>query len=213
MMLRSNLATRPFYNERLVTMAIGVVALIAVLLTGFNATRIFSLSGERSGVQARIAADRVEADRISHHVAAMQKGIDRPTLVRLAASTREANDLIEQRTFSWSALFGRLERTLPLDVRLVAVSPQVGENVLTVSLTVVAKQLDDVAEFIDNLTSTGAFYDVQPTQQQLNDDDTYTATVDASYLPSRDKKQTETTPTSGTAPGPPGKPAQTGDRR
>jgi Tfp pilus assembly protein PilN len=212
MMLRSNLATRPFYNERLVTIAIGVVALIAVLLIVFNATRILALSGERAGVQARIAADRTEADRISHHAAAMQKGIDRPTLARLAASTREANDLIEQRTFSWSALFARLERTLPLDVRLLAVSPQVGENVLKVSMTVVAKQLDDVAEFIDNLTDTGAFYDVQPTQQQLNDDDTYTATVDASYLPSRDPKPAGSTSISSTAPVTPEKPAQTGGR-
>jgi Tfp pilus assembly protein PilN len=106
-------------------------------------------------------------------------------IARLAASTHEANALIDERTFSWSALFARLERTLPFDVRVVAVSPEVGQNVLKVSLSVVAKELDDVAEFIDNLSDTGAFYDVQPTEQRLEDDNTYTALIVASYLPGR----------------------------
>ena len=184
-MLRSNLATRPFYNERLVSLAIVLVALVALSLTVFNATRLLALVSDRSGIQARINADRDEAARVTSHAAALRKGIDRPMIARLAASTHEANALIDERTFSWSALFARLERTLPFDVRVVAVSPEVGQNVLKVSLSVVAKELDDVAEFIDNLSDTGAFYDVQPTEQRLEDDNTYTALIVASYLPGR----------------------------
>jgi len=184
-MLRSNLATRPFYNERLVSLVIALVAVATVGLTIFNASRLAVLLRDRSGVQAHIRADHDEAARIASHAAALRKGIDRSTLARLTASAHEANDLIEQRTFSWSTLFARLEKTLPLDVRLVAVSPEVGQNVLRVSMSVAARELDDVATFIDNLTETGAFYDVQPTEQRLEDDNTYTALVVASYLPGR----------------------------
>jgi hypothetical protein len=36
-MLRTNLATRPFYNERAVRFVLGVVALIVLGVTAFNA--------------------------------------------------------------------------------------------------------------------------------------------------------------------------------
>jgi len=189
-MLRSNLATRPFYNERLVSFAIAIVAVVALGLTVFNATRLVGLMSDRSGVQARIRADRDEAARVSAHAAALQKGIDRATIARLAAATREANALIDQRTFSWSALFARLERTLPFDVRVLAVSPEVGQNVLRVSIRVIAREHDNVFEFIDNLSDTGAFYDVEPTEQRLEEDNTYSALIIASYLPGRSEPPT-----------------------
>jgi hypothetical protein len=215
-MLRSNLATRPFYNERLVSLALALVAVVALGLTIFNATRLVTLLGDRSGIQARIRADRAEADRVSAHAAALQKGIDRATIARLTASTREANSLIDERTFSWSALFARLERTLPLDVRIVAVSPEVGQTVLKVSMNVVAKELDDVAEFIDNLSDTGVFYDVQPTEQRFEEDNTYTALIVASYLPGRAEPAAATdapTPPSASPAGPARGTANTGGRQ
>ena len=46
-MLRGNLATRPFYNERLATLVIVAVALAALLLTAYNVVELTRLSSAR----------------------------------------------------------------------------------------------------------------------------------------------------------------------
>lgn len=181
-MLRGNLSTRPFYNDRLVRAIIVAGAVGVLVLTVFNGVRLVSLIGERSRVQGRASADLAEAARIRAEVDAVQGQIDRPTLTRLAASTQEANRLIDQRTFSWTSLFGLLERTLPPGVRLTSISPRVDRGAFRVAMAVVARDLDDVDVFIEALGATGRFYDVAPTEQSLLEDGGYEAVVQASYL-------------------------------
>lgn len=182
-MLKGNLSTRPFYNDRLVSLAIAAVALVVVALTLVNMTRLFTLSSSRAAAAQRLETNEQEAARITEQAQALQGSIDRPTLVRLAGSTREANRLIDQRTFSWTGLLAQLEETLPPDVRLTAISPRAELGVFRVSMAIVARDLDNIDEFIDALTDTGRFYDVAPTEQRLADDGSYRAVIEASHLP------------------------------
>jgi hypothetical protein len=182
-MLRGNLSSRPFYNERLVTLAIGVVALAALALAAFNVSQIVALSKRRSELTSRIARDAAETRRIQDETTALQHTVDIGTLRGLAGSTSEANALIDQRAFSWTVFFGLIEKKLPFDARLVAVSPKVDKGVFTVTMIVVAKTPADVAAFDDALQSDGTFYDVLPSAFQQNEDGTLTATVVSLYNP------------------------------
>ena len=184
-MLKGNLSTRPFYNERLVTVAIAVVAVGALLLAGYDAKRLIDLSSRRSAARVKVEVNSREAARIREQAEVLQRGVDRPTLMSLAAWTREANALIDQRTFSWTGLFGQLETTLPLDVRLLSISPRVEKGTTHLSLAIVLRNLDDVDVFIDNLMQTGAFYDVSPTDERQQEDGTFSARIDAAYLATR----------------------------
>ena len=123
-MLKGNLATRPFYNERLVTLFVALVGVVGLALAAYNVTRIVDLSGQRSALRSRIAHDNSEAARIDAETQAIQKSINIEQLNGLAASTGEANALIDQRTFSWTAFFTIISKTLPLDARLIAVAPK-----------------------------------------------------------------------------------------
>ncbi len=181
-MLRGNLSTRPFYNDRTVTVAIGVLALMVLAMTLFNAGAIYTLAAERREHRERAAADNAEATRIRTEAQGLQQTLDRATLARLAASATEANRLIEQRTFSWTSLLALLERTLPPDVRLTAISPRLQQDAFQVSMAVIARDLDYIDDFIIAMRETGAFYDVAPTEQRRNDDGTYRAVVVAGYL-------------------------------
>jgi hypothetical protein len=181
-MLRGNLATRPFYNERLATLAVVLVGVVALLLTAYNATELVRLSSTRRDLRARIERDRSEATRIRSQAATRQQTVDRTMLTRLAEYTEEANDLIDQRTFSWTAFFGLIEKTLPPDVRLVMVSPRVEKGAFRVAMTVVAQDLSDVSTFVDSLLDTGKFYDAAPIDQQRRDDGSFNALIEASYL-------------------------------
>src|SRR5678815_4952223 len=124
-MFRGNLSTRPFYNERLVAILIALGLLIGLGLTAFNVTAIYRLSAERTkqrSDQARVEAD---AAKTRASATALQSSLDRSNILLLASETNEANTLIEQRTFSWTAFFGLVEKTLPFDARLISVAPRV----------------------------------------------------------------------------------------
>ena len=78
----------------------------------------------------------------------------------MATQAKEANELIEQRTFSWTELFNLLEATLPDDVMLMAVRPEFKDNVTQINLDVEGKSPEDIQTFWDRLEKTGAFHDV-----------------------------------------------------
>ena len=185
-MLRGNLATRPFYNERLVALGLVVVAAIAVALSVFNARRLLDLSRQRSVLVSRIDDDDHQAAAIRREANTTSRTVDRKHLEALVAETHEANGLIDQRTFSWTTLFGLIERTLPIDVRLVAVSPKIDKDGTLITMIVVSRRPEALAEFVAALEGSagrGTFYDVLPHADQRNDDGTYGATIEAYYLP------------------------------
>jgi hypothetical protein len=182
-MLRGNLSTRPFYNERLVAAALLLGALVAIGLGVFNAREILALTRARTEHKAKAARDEAEAARIRGDAAALARSVEGGRLSALAAATREANALIDQRTFSWTVFFDQVEKTLPIDARLMAVSPRVEKGVLRITMIVNARHADDLAAFVDALLGTGTFYDLGPSEQHRNDDGTTTATIVGTYLP------------------------------
>jgi hypothetical protein len=182
-MLRSNLSTRPFYNDRLVSLGILLAVVVTLALMAFNVTQIMALSGERGVYTEQIDRNHAEAARIRGAAAGLQKSIDQAQLKVLFASTREANRLIDQRTFSWTAFFESVEKTLPLDARLVAVEPRVERGQFQIVMVVIAKAVDDLEAFTDALHNTGMFYDIGPRAQQVNEDGTLSARIEGGYLP------------------------------
>jgi hypothetical protein len=182
-MLKGNLSTRPFYNEKMVSLVVGLVLLVAIGLTIFNTLQLISLMRERRVLNAHIARDRGEAARITAQADAVRRTVDQPRLQLLASSTREANALIDQRTFSWTEFFGLIEKALPRDVRLIGVSPRVEKGEFKIGMRVSTRTPENLKEFSDALAGTGAFYDVVLAETQRNDDDTDTLTLVAGYLP------------------------------
>ena len=180
-MLRGNLATRPFYNERLVTLAIVLGAVAVVALTAFNASQVLSLSGQRAVFKADQSRDDAEAATVNQGTLAVQKSVDQTRLVALSRQTREANDLIDERTFSWTTFLNNIEKTLPRDARLLSVAPRVNRGEFEIGMAVNAKRYDDLEEFVDKLLSTGEFYDTIAGTTNQNDDNTFTGAIMTRY--------------------------------
>lgn len=164
-MLRSNLSTRPFYNERAVHVAIAAAALLVLALTALNVVRIVTLSRQNTELSARINRDHAEADRLTRDAASIRGGLDRKELALVAAAAREANELIDQRTFSWTAFFNHIEATLPPDVMLTSVQPVVRSGETIITMGTLARRTEDIDEFVEKLEATGAFEDVLPIQE------------------------------------------------
>ena len=161
-MLQTNLSTRPFYNERLVYVALALVAAGVVALTVFNGRRLVDLSRRSTDLSRTIAADQAAADEFLRRADRIRKGIDKGQLDSTTAAAREANDLIDRRMFSWTEFLNLIETTLPADVMLTAVRPQIHEGTVTVSMTVVGRGTADLDAFMEQLEKTGAFADLLP---------------------------------------------------
>ncbi len=159
-MLRTNLSTRPFYNERAVHAIAAVIAVIVVAIAAWQAVRIVKLSSYKTELNTAIQKHRSETDVRERDAAKIRAGLDQKQLAVVAAQAKEANQLIEQRTFSWTELFNVLEATLPDDVMLVAVRPEFKDNVTQINLDLQGKSSEDIQAFWDRLEKTGAFRDV-----------------------------------------------------
>jgi Tfp pilus assembly protein PilN len=179
--LRTNLSTRPFYNERAVHVALAVVAILVLAATVFNVTRVVSLSRQSTELATRASRDQAEADRLAREAAAVRRAIDKDELELVAYAAREANGLIDYRTFSWTAFFNHIEATLPPDVMLVSVRPSVDDEQTRVTMTVLSRRTEDIDEFVERLEATGAFEDVIPAQADATNEGLQRAVIESVY--------------------------------
>ena len=183
-MLRTNLSTRPFYNDRAVRIGLIVVAVIAIGLTTFNVAEIWRLRSQGADQRTVASDNEAEARNLKEKARVIRQSIDRAALDAVQVKAKEANDLIDRRAFSWTDLFNRFEKTLPPDVRISAVQPQVdSEGRLLVVVTVVSKKAEDLDDFIDALEKTGAFSGMLPRQESSDDGVTRKTLLQGFYLP------------------------------
>ena len=183
-MIRSNLSTRPFYNERLVRLWLALIALVVVGATAFNISRVIRYS--RSDTQLATAAshDEGRAADLRKEATRLRATVDPHQVDFASDQARLANELIDRRTFSWTDLFNKLEDTLPDDVRLLSVRPVIDKDKgFVVSMNVVAKSVADVNLFMNNLEKDGAFKGMLARQDRMTEQGLIEASVDASYTP------------------------------
>ena len=183
-MLRTNLATRPFYNDRGIRLAIAVAVVLVVALTAFNALQILSLNRRHDDLSER--ADKAEAAtaQLREQARVTIAASDQREIAAVQAAAREANELIDRRAFSWTDLFNRFEETLPPDVRIASVQPQVDdEGRMLVAVTLLARRTEDLYAFLDQLESTGAFSDVISRQESTTEEGLLRSVVQGYYGP------------------------------
>jgi Tfp pilus assembly protein PilN len=182
-MLRTNLATRPFYNVRAVQLALGALVVMVALATLFNVVQIVRLTANERTLGARADEAEREADRLRAEAARIRSQINPRELQTVANAAREANDIIDRRAFSWTELFAQFESTLPADVRITAVAPRIDNDRFIVGIAVEAREPEDLDAFIEALESTGTFHNVLATSTQASEEGLLEAIVEGSYQP------------------------------
>ena len=199
-MLKTNLATRPFYNERAIHVLLALAAAIVLVVTLLNVSRIVTLSRRSTELSAGSSAARAEAVRLSTEATRIRRTINKDELALIVGAAEEANALIDQRTFSWTEFFNQIEATIPPDVMLTSVRPSFKDGVTSVSMIVLAKKPADVDEFVEKLEATGAFENVLAANSELTDDGLQRATIHSQYV--GNPVEPETSPAGAEAPAP-----------
>jgi len=189
--IRTNLSTRPFYNERAVQTWLLIVALLVAVVTAFNVTRVLQYSRSGTQLAGEASRDETRAGELRQQAARLRASVDPRQIERASNEARQANDLIDRRTFSWTELFNRFETTLPDEVRIVSVTPKLeSDRGFTIMVRVVARGVDDVNAFMENLEKTGAFSNARSLEEHVNEQGQLEAQLEAGYVPTPAKPAT-----------------------
>jgi len=158
--INTNLATRPFYNDTAVRAWIGVVALAVIVFSVFNMMRLVSYSQNDTTLARQAAQDEAQAATLRANADRLRASVNARQIDVASVEAQQANELIDRRTFSWTELFNRFEETLPADVRITSVRQKTDNGVTTVYMSITARGVDDIKQFIDNLGVSHAFTDL-----------------------------------------------------
>ena len=184
-MLRTNLSTRPFYNERAVQLVLWAAAAVIVALTVYNIVEVRLLSSRHGQLLQSVVDDEKRARTLRADAERARRSVDRAQLETVAAAAREANRLIDERIFSWTELLNRLESTLPDEVRIQAIRPSTDrEGRLSVSLIVFGRRAEDIEEFVERLEAAGGFNHVYSRTETTNEQGLLEVVIEGRYVPS-----------------------------
>jgi Tfp pilus assembly protein PilN len=196
--IRGNLATRPFYNERAVHLWLAIAGAIVAAATVFNLGQMVRYSRSDTELARQAANDEARATELRAEAVRLRGTVDTRQIELALVEARQANRLIDQRTFSWTELWNQLEATLPPNVRITSFRPRLDEKRgIVVTITVVARGVDDVRQFMDNLENTGAFPEVFPPAERINEEGQLETALEAVYTP---RIAAEAPPPGGNAP-------------
>ncbi len=183
-MLRNNLSTRPFYNERAVRTGLAALAVLAIALTLFNVYQIIRLQAQSRDARTAIAQNEVQARDAREKAQVIRRSIDRDKLAAVQVAANEANALIDRRTFSWTELLNQFQATLPADVRIAGVTPQNdSEGRRLVQISVLSRRIEDLEDFMAALEKTGAFSAVLSRSDQPDETGQLRSELQAYYTP------------------------------
>jgi Tfp pilus assembly protein PilN len=199
--IKGNLATRPFYNERAVYIWLLAIAATVAAATLFNAAQMIRYSRADTELARQAANDEARATELRAEAARLRATVDRGQIARASLEARQANDLIDRRTFSWTELWNQLEATLPPNVRITSFRPRLGDRRgIAVAISLIARSVDDVQQFMDNLDQTGRFPDVFPPSERINEEGQLETLIEATYLPELPDASSQAAGAPGSAP-------------
>ena len=190
MRFQTNLSRRPFHNRKLFWL--GFILLMAMTILGgrWSLAKIADTDTTVQRLQAHIDKQQQELKELN---AKQQPG----QLILTEAQVKQlqgASELIEQRSFSWTAMLEELERELPATVRISSISLKsdkvdLASEGLNLSMKIYAKSVDDVTKMISQMDKRGIFR-IQPRTQLALQSGDISFDLEVTYLPSHQPKPT-----------------------
>jgi len=150
-----------------------LVWLAAMIGDGVSLRQSLELETVRT---AQLSAERQKVEELLRRQSLVLTDESRAAI---KAQVKVANQMIQQRLFSWSQLLLALERTVPAGVSLISVQPQPSTASLT--LRGEALTLDRLTGFVGKLQETAPFHDVFLADQKGQPDGTVSFTLHARY--------------------------------
>lgn len=153
-----NLATRPFRNERLPSLLVGLAAAALFVLTVKHALVLKDLlPGRVSALDREAVGLEQEVSRLRADATSLRGPRPDPERVKQWVALR---GLVDRRAFSWSGLLASLEEVLPTGVRLVSITPNLKDGQVWLDISAVARRFEDRQKLLHSLEESPQFEEV-----------------------------------------------------
>jgi len=162
-----NLASEPFRRDR--PMLIGSAA-VALLMAASLGTLIYLAYMDRGIIQRdRVVQGQLEREltRVKDDNRKIDTEIQRPENAEVLESSVLINELLRRKGISWTRIFADLEKTLPPNVRITQIKPQVdNNNHILLEMTIASESADPLTAFIAKVEASDVFSNVAPSVSQ-----------------------------------------------
>jgi hypothetical protein len=187
-----NLSTRPFAAYRLINIALAMILVALLILSGWQATGFVRFSRLARALRSAEVDARVEAESLGKRVADVESRLDRPEATAKLNEIGFLNHLITRKNLHWTRLFADLEEMVPNDVHLVSLRPDVAATgAISLQIELKGRSINDVSEFIHRLEKSPLFQSITVSNEQklespgVSDID---IRLTALYLPERENQ-------------------------
>jgi Tfp pilus assembly protein PilN len=158
---RLNLARRPFVNTT-VPMLVALLAVAALIaFSAFNATVFFGARADAKGYHTQIESTGAEMDLLRSEIADVTTQLQEAHPEEIRGELNYANELIIRRSLSWTRLFDRLEELVPIELKMLRISPVVRGQRVELNWRVQVPRQEVIRTFISTLESSPYFDDVR----------------------------------------------------
>jgi hypothetical protein len=157
-----NFARRPFRDYRPVYVAAGSAFLAGTILLVVNATLYGGFRREVADTREEIAWLEKRQESATATSEQARTALRSYELSELAVESRGLLRLVDERQFSWMTLLARLERVLPMEVRLSHLQPKFQESgVVVIDVALVGRGPESVVRTIAALSRSPYFTGIE----------------------------------------------------
>jgi hypothetical protein len=175
-----NLASRPIRNDRLAALLFAAATLILLMMTVHHSLVVRRLLPSRSAALRNEVADlQKERSNLRSHAGHTPPP---PVTPQQKAEWAVLKELVDRRTFWWSELFASLEKVLPDNARIIAITPRVKDNDFAVDLGAQVDNPTDGLGFVHLLEERPEFEGVFPRAVNPNVQGGYEYTYGMRYI-------------------------------
>ncbi len=180
-----NLASEPFRRDRQVLVASAALAVLLIVLLGWQIVTINSKRHQSADIQVRINRLSGQLRTISNEQTKLNATLRKPENAEVLERSVFLNTLIDRKGISWTRIFADLEKVMPPTVRLVSVRlPEIdSQNEVQLDMLIGAKEVLPLIELVKRLEASPQFgpTNVQTSQPPSQTDPLYRYHVTVSY--------------------------------
>jgi hypothetical protein len=161
-----NLAARPYRDYRPVYAVVVATSLLIAFLALNNLDTYVRYVHDTRTTREEIASLQTQIQQEHRRAENATRQIATIDLVSLSKESKFVNTQLAQRAFSWSELLDRLEAVIPINARIISVTPAFAENGLVhLSLECEGKSRDTLLSTIVNFQRDPQFSNPFPIHQ------------------------------------------------
>jgi len=200
MRLNLNLATRPYEDVGSFLRRWGTLTLLLAVITGGLLYLAIHNWRESRDVNQQIARMQGEINKLDKERATAIATLNKPENKAIADQSKFLNGVIQRKSMSWTRIFMDLERIMPNQLHVTAITPELNkQNQLRIHLQVAGPSREKAIDLVRKMEESPSFHDAELVTETMAKDptkgDSVTFEIISQYVPSSQEAPSKTSET------------------